>query len=583
MKILLIHPEDDPEQGPWASVPWNQIVDLGLAGTSSYARWTKRFECPVMPLAAWRNGFDDFHRVRDLMDLGCGRLIDDHGLDWWEIMSILLHGELETLILLQTFAHTIGPADEVHVSRRGLHANLLQFLARACVQVFDLRPESQQRGLGHYVRISNKLSAAQMADVFFDKYDPGYQARGRLRRPRPPSKTPRVLLPTAYVNVSRTAIAYAQTFPRENFLLVATRRSGWLRQLPENAEAAWLSSYASLRDRSAENAAMETRWRSLVGELRKVREFEILRRLGHLDSFPSRFRHGFEVRDAWRNVLEREPVQAVLCADDSNPYTRLPLLLARERGLPNIACHHGALDGRYLFKRSHGDVIWAKGAMEEDYLARKCGVPRKRIEIAAPAPPPHVAAVKRRDSTAFRPNILFISEAYDVSGGRTEDFYRDILPPLADLAVTTTRKLVVKLHPAESRRERSQTLARLLSAKQRAVVSIVSGPLTESLLESAWFGITILSTVAVECAIRGIPCFLCKWLESWPYEYVDQFIRFGVGIGLNSANEIERIPEQLLQYSVSPDVMKNCCQPAASGRLREFFTGPREIFTTAAS
>jgi hypothetical protein len=581
MKILLIHSEDDPEKGPWASLPWDRVVDLGLGGVNSYARWNRQFRCPVTTLASLRHGFDDFRRVRDVLGVGCGRLIDEHGLDWWEIMSILLHGEVETLILLQRLVQTVGSGDEVYVSRPGLHASLLQCLLAARVNVFPLRRGGQKRGLRHYVRVSNKLSAPQMVDVFWDKYDAGYQFRGRLVRKRQPSTRPVVLLPTAYINVTRTGIAYANTFPEEDFLLVSTRQSGWVQDLPRNVAAAWLSSYAAVRDRRHENSEMESRWRSLLNQFGGVAEFEILNRLGYLDGFPRRFRHGLEVRDAWRNVLDTEPVQAVLCADDSNPYTRIPLLLARARGLTNMACHHGALDGRYVFKRSYGDVIWAKGKMEEDYLVRRCGVPRERVEIGAPALPANGNGLEQSNRQAFQPYLLFLSEAFDVSGGRPEEFYRDILPPLADLALATGRKLIVKLHPAESKHERAGMLARILSAEQRAATVIISGPLTEDLLASAWFGITILSTVAVECAIRGIPCFLCTWLEFWPYGYVEQFIRYGVGIGLNDPSEIEKIPEYLQQRAVSAGLSENCWQPAAKGRLRELLPCSRKEGTTA--
>jgi hypothetical protein len=373
-------------------------------------------------------------------------------------------------------------------------------------------------------------------------------------------------------------VAYANSFPDENFFLIATRLSGWLQNLPRNVAAAWLSSYASVRDRSYEYANMENRWRALLIELVGVMEFEILNRLGYLDVFPLRFRHGFEVRDAWRNVLDNEPVQAVICADDSNPYTRIPLLLAQARGLPNVVTHHGALDGRYMFKRNYGDVIWAKGKMEEDYLVRRCGVPRERVEVGAPALPENWNRVEDSNRQKFRPYILFISEAYDVSGGRPEEIYRDILPPLADLALATERQLIVKLHPAESKRERASTLARILSPEQKGAVRLVSGPLTEELLAKAWFGITILSTVAMECAIRGIPCFLCKWLEFSPYGYVEQFINFGVGIALNDPNEIRRIPEFLQRHPVTAEVSENCWRPAAAGRLRELLTASYKAY-----
>jgi hypothetical protein len=580
MKILLIHSEDDPEKGPWAGLPWDRVVDLGLAGVNSYERWQRLFHCPVTSLGSLRSVFDDFRRVRDLLGVGCGRLIDEHGLDWWEIMSILLHGEVETLILLQRFVQTVGSQPEVFVSRPGLHASLLQSLRPNRVNVFPLR-SGAEKGVGHYLRLARKLSTRQMMDVFWDKYDSGYQIRGRLAGKRQPSARPVVLLPTAYVNVSRTGVAYANTFPDENFLLVSTRQSGWIGNLPRNVAAAWLSSYAAVRDRRAENADIERRWRSLLSELEAAPEFEMLSRLGYLDGFPRRFRHGIEVRDAWRNVLDTEPVQGVICGDDSNPYTRIPLLLAQARGLPDIACQHGALDGRYLFKRTYGDVVWVRGKMEEDYLVRRCGVPQERVEIGAPALPATWSESQQSNRSSFRPYLLFISEAFDVTGGRAEEFYRDILPPLADLALASGRELIVKLHPGESKRERAGMMARMLSAKQKSVTRMVTGPLTEDLFAKAWFGITILSTVAMECAVRGIPCFLCKWLETWPYGYVEQFIRFGVGIGLDSPREIEKIPQYMKEQAVRADVRENCWQPAAPSRLRELLSSSRKVCTTA--
>jgi len=507
-------------------------------------------------------------------------LVDEYGLDWWELMSLFLHGELETLILMQRFVQALDPGDEVYVSRPGLHAGLLQHLLRSQVKVFPLSREGKRSGLKHYLRVFNKLSLRQLIDVFWDKSDLGYQFRGRLARRRPPSKRPVVLLPSAYVNVSRTGIAYADTFSGEEFLLVATRRSGWIQDRPRNVAAAWLCSYASVRDRSRENADMERRWQSLLNELAGVAEFEILNRLGHLNSFPRLLRNGLAVRDAWRNVFDGEPVLGVLCADDSNPYTRIPLLLAQARGLPNIACHHGALDGRYVFKRSYGDVIWAKGKMEEDYLVRMCGVPQEKVEIGAPALPAAWNGLEQSNRAASRPYILFISEAFDVSGGRAEEFYRDTLPALADLARAGGRELIVKLHPAESKYERAQMLARILSPEQKSAARIVSGPLTEDLLAKAWFGITILSTVAMECAVRGIPCFLCKWLEFGAFGYVDQFLRFGVGVGLNHPSEIAKIPEYLSRWRVQVEVKENCWQPAAAGRLRELLASARKECTT---
>jgi hypothetical protein len=246
MKILFIHPEEDPEKGPWTNLPWDRIVDLGLGGIKSHSRWTQRFKCPITSLKSLQDGFHNFQRVRRLLGLGCGRLIDERGLDWWEIMSLLLHAELETLILLQRFVETVGAADEIYVSRPGLHASLLRCLVPERVQVFPLRRWNQKGSLGHYARVFKKFSTPELVGIFWDKYDLGYQFRGRFARRRPPSQRPVVLLPTAYVNVSKTGVAYANTFPKEDFLLITTRRSGWVEHPPKNVAAARLASYASI-------------------------------------------------------------------------------------------------------------------------------------------------------------------------------------------------------------------------------------------------------------------------------------------------------------------------------------------------
>jgi hypothetical protein len=582
MKILLVHPEDDPEIGPWSSLAWDRIVDIGLGGVSTYARWTKRFHCPVSPLGFLRDRLDDLRRVREVIGFGCGRLIDDQGLDWWEMTATQVHGEIERFLLMQQFVQSLGSSDQIYVSRPGIHASLVDAVLGKRVHVFPLRRGAGKGGLGHYARITKRLSPSQVIDIFWDKYDAGYQLRGRFAQKRWGRKRHAVLLPTAYVNVSRTEMAYANTFPEENFLLVTTRRSGWVRHPPRNVETAWLSSYASLRDRSRELGEMEGGWRSLLRRLESVPEYRILNSLGRLDFFMQWIRHGFEVRDAWVNVFEREELQGVLCADDSNPYTRLPVLLAQKYRLPNIACHHGALDGRYFFKRACADVIWARGQMEEDYLVRCCGVPQERVEIGAPELPQNGIGAAGSSGREFRPYLLFLSEATDQSGGRSEEFYRDILPQLADMALATGRTLIVKLHPAESKRERAGMIARILSFRQISATRLVSGPLTEDLLSKAWFGITILSTVAMECAVRGIPCFLCTWLECWPYGYVKQFIRFEVGIGLNHPDEIRKIPEYLESYEVRHEVREICWRPVAAERLEEILNLRDRSHSTAA-
>jgi hypothetical protein len=143
--------------------------------------------------------------------------------------------------------------------------------------------------------------------------------------------------------------------------------------------------------------------------------------------------------------------------------------------------------------------------------------------------------------------------------------------------------MIVKLHPSESKQDRSAMLNRVLSSSQRRVAEIVDGPLTADLLTGAWFGITVLSSVAVECALRGIPCFLCRWLESWQHGYIEQFIRFGVGIGLNDSSDIARIPDYLQQYRASARTLADCWQPISEERLTEMLTPAHKSCVVAAA
>lgn len=572
MKTLLIHPLDTADVGPWTRERWDLIVDLGKSALSTHDQWRKYFKCDLQSLDSFRNGFSDFYQVRELLGRGCGRLVDEFGLDWWEILSILLHEEMEALILLRRLARTFGTSDEVHVSRPSLHADILRCLLHGNAKIF--RPRfGIQKGLRHYLRAASKLSTSQIVDVLGDKYDPEYRFCGRLARKRAASLRPVILVPTAYINASRTGIDYARTFSDQNFLLVTTRRSGRVNAPPRNVITAELSSYVSLKGRSGENSDLQHRLRDLLTELCRTPEFDILHRMGHLDTLANRLQHGVKVRDAWRNVLDNEPVQGVLCADDSNPYTRIPLLLARERGLPSIACQHGALDARYLFKRSYGSVIWVKGEMEQDFLVRKCMVPREKVEICAPAltSPSNMPDAANGDRP--KPYIVFFSEPYEVSGGRGEGFYRDVLPALVDVALATGRKLVVKLHPAESERDRARMLRRIISKSRLKTVQLLSGPLTEDLLTKTWFAVTVQSTVSLECSIRRIPCFLCKWLEPRGYEYVEQFIRFGAGFGLNSPDDIAKIPQQIQKEVVTSVLNTRLWHTADKGRLKELLAG----------
>lgn len=571
MRVLLIHPEDELQGEPWGSQPWDRVIDLGQAGAENYARAVAGFRCSVSTLSEFRENFREMRRVRDLMALGGGRLNDGFGLDWWELTAILVHQYLEVTFLLGELVKGFGTQDEVHVSRPGLYADVLRWALGPRLHTWPTRGDRQKGGLRRYVRTFRKFPASQLLQILWDKTDAGYQIRGSFSSKPKPQPGAVVVMPSSYVNVSRTAAEYAEILPETQFLLVVTRRSGWIKNLPANVTKTWLRRYASVRvpSREVECRDLLNRWDRLREELKHVPEIRALGELGYFNEFPNWFAHGLEIRDAWRNVLDSEPVQAVICADDSNPHTHIPLILAAQRGRPTIACHHGALDGRYMIKRSHADVVLVKGEMEKDYLVRQCRVPPEKVEIGAPALPPHL---REATGPSEKSCIVFFSEPYEVTGGRCRGFYEDILPTLAEMAIAEKRKLVIKLHPSESLSERSRFVEQILRPEQRRVTQVVGGALQSELLNHTWFGVTVLSTAAVECALRGIPCFLCNWLESSHYGYIGQFAKFEAGVRLEKAGDLREVLNVLRSYQEPSAVRENCWTPIKAQRLRDLLS-----------
>ncbi len=570
MRILLLHGEDEPLAGPWLNQPWDMVFDLGRAGWVACERWTRDFGCPVRPIDGLKKGHSEFQKVRELLQIGRGRLLDQEGIDWWELTSLLIHEQLEKLVLLQRFVEDVAGEAQVFITREGFEARALRLMLGQRLQVTDNKAKSRSKGLAYYGQRIKHLSGAQILDVLGDKYDGAYALRSYWHRRPARRKNPAVLLPTAYVNVSALGVAYAQLLPETAFLMVSTRRSGRLRNVPANVEQAWLASYAG-EPVVEERCELLARWQEMHSEIGQTEEFAMVQELGLMEDFARRIAEGLAIRDAWRTVFAHEPIMSVLCGDDTNPYTHIPVLLARKRGLPTIACHHGAFDGRYFFKTNHADVILAKGWMEYDYLVNVCGVEAAEIEIGAPGVP----KVQRSPSLNMRESIVFFSEPFEVALGRTAEIYRDVLPKLIDLAQHCGKQLVVKLHPAESLHGRKSLAARVLTRTQMERIEWRTGRLSPELLDNTWFGVAVLSSVAMDCLVHGVPCFLCEWLDLWPYGYVSQYRKFGVGVELSAPEEIERVPDILAGWRLDPKVSEDCWQTISSERLRELLTQRR--------
>jgi hypothetical protein len=550
LKTLLVHPEDSPYSGPWAGEKWDLIVDLGKSSAFTRFAWQERLNCSILQLDTLRRGLQDFDSIRPLLHAWRNQLLDEIGLDWWDLVSVLIYPALQEAVLLQRLAGELDATAELYATRPEWPASGVALLLQRPVRTFPARARSSH--FHHYGGVLRRFSFDQLAQIFFDKYDLRYRWRSRFAAKRRGVSGPFVLLPSAYTNVSRMALGYASMLPEQPFLLVATRRSGTHFDSVPNVTCTGLAAYAGGPEPQAEYRELLGKWNNLQPSLARLPEMDLLLRAGLMEGIPNHFRDGLSIRNAWRNVLSEERIAAVMCGDDSNIYTRLPVLLARQQGIPTLDFHHGALDGRFLMKELPSDLYLAKGEMERDYLLRICRLPAERVIVAGPALPPGTAgsvpAHERGKNEGSQ--IFFFSEPYEAAGLRTEEIYRELLPPLAGIAREFGRKLVVKLHPFETRTERMALIGKILSREDAALVEVVGGPFNPETVAKAWFAITVESSTVIDCSLLSVPCFLCEWFNSSPYGYVRQYARFGVGRILNSPEQLNQLPRLVAEPAI---------------------------------
>jgi hypothetical protein len=540
MKVLLLHPEDDFPHSPGKG-RLDLIVDLGRAPKSFYDDISRKTACEVFSIFDLAVEVDDFLIWRDLLQFGMGRVVDRLGIDWWDVIGLLLQGEMQDLRLAQRLARRIkkiGKCTDLTVSRPSPLADAVG-LELGC-SLNSLRADPLRRlvtGAGRYRQAAANLSFRQLRQVVYDKYDSQYVWRRRLAPVPVRLSTPVVLIPSAYSNVTRAAFRYAKVLPDQQFLLVLARETANISPIPANVRTATLAAFALHKSDAQELRKLESAWDGLGESLRLNREFELSARVGVLDRGKRLLRWGLAVRDAWNAVFERCPILSCLCGDDSNPYSRIPLLLARQRQLPAIAFHHGALDGFMAFKPSAFSTYLVKGEMERDYLERVCKVESDCLRMGAASAPPETCSLWRDQS----PWIVFFTEPYETDLWRARAIYREVIPRLCAAARTAGKKVLMKLHPFESVRQRQRMLNDVLSGDDRQFVSVTAAPMSAEILQNTWCAVTVESSTAVECANAGIPVFLCGWLRHAYVGYASQYARFGVGRMLDCPDDLLKI------------------------------------------
>lgn len=578
MKVLLLHPEDEPTQGECSGTRWDLIVDLGFAGASVYERWSRQTGSRVITLHQF-GGQESYRWVKRGLASGQNRLLDRMGLDWWEILAPCGYQEQHALYLVEQLQRELGPGPvELVATRDYLHVRLLRLVTGWPVR-FLAAPASRPNVVSRIFAAAQELSPSQMVEIAFDKWDSSYNVRGALTRHRRARlKEPVMLLPSAYSNVTRIQLAYAAQLRDRSFLLATTRRNAESSDLPANVRSVPLSAYVETSaETKAEAAEIIKAWSALKTELGQTEELHLEFKAGLWDYFAAHLETGLRLRDAWRVLMSCEPVNGVLCGDDLNFHTRLPLILAKSMGRRAVYCSHGSLDGGLLFKKSYADLHLVKGEMERAYMLRVSDVEAERIEIAAPDE--GQPAVWRNRSDEFPAGeIVFFSQPYEVSGGRAGEIYREILSPLSDAARQLNRGIIVKLHPFESVRGRRRLLRSVLPAEVFERVHVSRAPASE-IFPRTFLGIGLDSSVAVECAQREIPYFMCGWLDFNGFGYMPQFARFGVGALLDAPDQILTIPQRIANYIPDRAKIQQFWQPADDLRLDQLLFGTSGVRT----
>jgi hypothetical protein len=571
MKVLLLHPEDRLSRRETPG-RWDLVVDFGRAPVSIYQQWSGQFGCRVISLYDFAVEVDDLHQTREILQLGMGRMVDQLGIDWWDILSLHLVSDLQQIILLGCLANELPTNCELYCTRPFSLATALQKLCGGTLVNLEPGPGSALRRFRHYSTAFSNLNAAQIVQILQDKLDPQHTIRRRLAPRKRSLGDPVVLLPSAYISVSRMAVAYAASLPDIKFLLVNTRGRDQAETMPENVRMVSLDSYFTATH-APQTAELLEAWRGLRSRLVSASiEFASANAAGLLDRIPELIRWGMALREAWSRVFETENIVGCLCADDSNPTTRIPMILAKMNHLPALACHHGALDMWMAIKTPHADFYLAKGEMEKDYMVRACQVPARQIIIGAPPVSP-VPSIEGPYSASDRPWLVFFSEAYHSAAWRSDEVYGELLPRLSSLAQVCGLQLVFKLHPFESVEAHRRMLRRHLSKSEAAQIRVIAGAPSPELWRNTRFALTGQSTVAIDCTLRGIPVFLCAWLRDAFTGYVRQYARFGIGQILDSAEQIADIPRLLDSPSTALSAKNKLRQTISPEMLRELLCG----------
>lgn len=566
MNVLLVHSEDTlPIRN---TIKWDLVVDLGRAPEFVYKAWSKQAGCSVVSIFDYADGAEDLYRIRDFRQSGMDILVDRYGIDWWDVLSVMLVSDLQRYLRVEHLAKQLRADIKFYATRADSHSEMLGAITGRDVETLDNSVRVFRTG-GRYWQVATNLEFSKLTQAMWDKFDSRHILRRRISvTPRLP-RGPVVLLPSAYVNVSRTAVSYARLLPERSFLLVCARKNARLPLLPHNVTQISLDSYFDGSNTIANESFVQLSEKFQRILYRNSGDFHAVCRTGIIGRFADFLPWGFAIRDAWMKVFDRANVAACLSADEANPYTRIPLVLARSHSLPALSCHHGALDYNMTWKSTCADFYLAKEDMEKDYLEKVCQVSPHQTAMAGF---PKEISLTAEESNNAKSWLVFFAEPFETAGWRTEEVYRELLPYLFRLAIRLESRLVVKLHPFQSAKEFRRMLKKLAPHIFDQTI-ILSGKPEGKIWRQIRIGITCQSSVALECKKRGIPVFLCGWLKD-PYSgYQAQFAKFGVGQVIEHPELIAEIPEMLKNSNFASPEKLNGQENADIAKLKELLSG----------
>src|ERR1700691_4029928 len=280
MRVLLLHPEDD-FSGPLKGQRWDWIVDLARAPKSFYDEWSAALGCRVSSIYDFALEIEDVRAWRDLFAVGMGRVVDRFGVDWWDVIGLSLHPDIQDIRLAARLAEKLSGNCTLTASRPSLLAKAVQLHLGAPLQVRQSGIDARFRNrVSHYKAAVRNLSFRQLRQVAHDKFDPHYRWRRNFAAPVAPISQPVVLLPSAYSNVTRTALNYARLLPEQQFLLVVARESGAPSHVSANVPLAPLAAFADEPCDKNELRELEHSWMQLEKLLGGHPEFNLAVRLG---------------------------------------------------------------------------------------------------------------------------------------------------------------------------------------------------------------------------------------------------------------------------------------------------------------